>query len=123
MSNGDDLFGVVSVGRASQLIVDQIRELMGQGRLRAGERLPSQRDLCERFAVSRATVRVALRMLQATGLIEVRIGCRGGAFVSPSTPGRYLNAPTAVHSDTPKGKAAGSLVSGSGRDTIRARRN
>lgn len=79
------LFSAVSVGRVSQVIVDQIRTLIRQGRLNPGDRLPSERHLCERFGVSRVTVREALRVLEAGGLIEVRVGARGGAFVSQPT--------------------------------------
>lgn len=85
---GVDLFSAVSVGRVSQVIVEQIRQLIRQGRLRPGDRLPSERDLCERFGVSRVTVREALRMLEAGGLIDVRVGARGGAFVTSPTQQR-----------------------------------
>jgi DNA-binding FadR family transcriptional regulator len=70
----------------SEAIVTQIRELIRTGRLRPGDRLPSERDLGERVGVSRVTVREALRVLEAGGLIEIRVGARGGAFVtSPSS--------------------------------------
>jgi DNA-binding FadR family transcriptional regulator len=78
----DDLFSPVTVGRTSQLIADQIRTLVREGRLKAGDRLPSERDLCERFGVSRVTVREALRVLETNGLVEIRVGARGGAIVS-----------------------------------------
>ncbi|MGH3344731.1 MAG: FadR/GntR family transcriptional regulator [Carbonactinosporaceae bacterium] len=78
----DDLFRPVSQGRMSGVIVDQIRLLIRQRQLRPGDRLPSERDLCERFQVSRVTVREALRILEASGLIDIRVGARGGAFVT-----------------------------------------
>lgn len=78
----DDLFSPVTVGRTSQLIANQIRSLIREGRLKAGDRLPSERELCERFLVSRVTVREALRVLEANGLVDIKVGARGGAFVS-----------------------------------------
>src|SRR3954467_7271501 len=76
------LFAPVSVARASSSIADQIRQAIVGGRLRQGERLPPERELAEQFGVSRVTVRDALRALEAMGLIEVRVGARGGAFVT-----------------------------------------
>jgi GntR family transcriptional repressor for pyruvate dehydrogenase complex len=77
-----DLFAPVTVARASSSIADQIRAAIIGGRLSEGERLPPERDLAEQFGVSRVTVRDALRALEAMGLIEVRVGARGGAFVT-----------------------------------------
>jgi DNA-binding FadR family transcriptional regulator len=70
-SAASDLFSPVSLGRVSQVIVEQVRLLMHQGRLKPGDRLPSERDLCDRFGVSRVTVREALRVLEASGLVEI----------------------------------------------------
>ena len=81
-ASGTDLFRPVNVDRVSQVIVDQIKLLLREGKLTIGDRLPSERDLCQRFGVSRVTVREALRVLEASGLIEIRVGARGGAFVS-----------------------------------------
>lgn len=80
-----DLFTTVSLNRVSQAIVEQVKMLLRQGRLKPGDRLPSERELCERFGVSRVTVREALRVLEAGGLIEIRVGARGGAFVTSPT--------------------------------------
>ncbi|MGH2217872.1 FadR/GntR family transcriptional regulator, partial [Enterococcus faecalis] len=68
-----DLLSRVSVGGISEVIVDQIRVLIRQGQLTAGDRLPSERELCERFGDSRVTVREALRVLEANGLVEIRV--------------------------------------------------
>lgn len=87
-STGADLFSPVTVERVSQVIVDQIKLLVREGRLTNGDRLPSERDLCQRFGVSRVTVREALRVLEASGLIEIRVGARGGAFVTSPTAER-----------------------------------
>jgi len=85
MQANGDIFSPVSTGRVSEIIVEQIRALIRQGQLPPGSRLPAERELCERFGVSRVTVREALRVLETTGLVEIRIGARGGAFVtSPS---------------------------------------
>jgi DNA-binding FadR family transcriptional regulator len=81
-----DMFSPVNVDRVSQVIVDQIKLLIRDGRLQPGDRLPSERELCQRFGVSRVTVREALRVLEAGGLLAIRVGAHGGAFLtSPST--------------------------------------
>lgn len=82
------MFNPVSVGRVSELIVDQIRLLIRDGHLSAGDRLPSERELGERFGVSRVTVREALRGLEANGLVTIRVGARGGAFVTAPSSAR-----------------------------------
>src|SRR5215475_4193363 len=79
------LFTTVSLGRASQAIVEQIRALLHDGRLAPGDRLPSERELCQQFGVSRVTVREALRILETSGLITIKVGARGGAFVASPT--------------------------------------
>jgi DNA-binding FadR family transcriptional regulator len=84
-ANPDEMFSRVNVGRVSGLIVDQIRLLIRDGMLTAGDRLPSERELGERFGVSRVTVREALRGLEANGLVTIRVGARGGAFVTAPT--------------------------------------
>ncbi|GAA2079940.1 FadR/GntR family transcriptional regulator [Actinomadura alba] len=80
--NTADLFGPVSVGRISDVIVAQMQLLIREGKLVPGDRLPSERSLCERFGVSRVTIREALRVLEASGLVGIRVGARGGAFVT-----------------------------------------
>ena len=55
-------------------IVDQIGQLVAEGHLKPGDRLPSERELVERFQVSRASIREAISALEMMGLIEVRSG-------------------------------------------------
>jgi GntR family transcriptional regulator, transcriptional repressor for pyruvate dehydrogenase complex len=76
----------VSASRISTDIVDQIKRAIREGRLVPGDQLPSERKLTEQLAVSRVSVRDALRMLEAQGLVEVRVGARGGAFVTAPAP-------------------------------------
>lgn len=83
---GSIVFEPVANVRMSGTIVEQIRERIRSGELAVGMRLPSERALCEQFEVSRRTVREALRMLEATGHITIKLGKEGGAFVkAPST--------------------------------------
>ena len=70
------------------MIVDQIRLLIRDGSLKPGDRLPAERELGEKFGVSRVTVREALRGLEANGMVTIKVGARGGAFVTAPTSAR-----------------------------------
>lgn len=83
-----DLFGSVSSQRMSTTIIEQIKELIRSKRLSPGDRLPSERELCELVGASRVTVREALRVLEANGLIAIRVGAGGGAFVTKPSSDR-----------------------------------
>ncbi len=65
--------------RIYEEIVRQVHELIAQGKLKSGDQLPPERELAEKFRVSRTSVREALRALGSRGLIEIRAG--EGAFV------------------------------------------
>ena len=81
-----DLFTKISAGRASEDVVNQIHHAMDTGRLSPGDRLPPERELAERFGVSRVTVRDALRVLETNGLVTIKVGAHGGAFVTAPQP-------------------------------------
>jgi GntR family transcriptional repressor for pyruvate dehydrogenase complex len=73
---------VVAAPRRRDDAVAKIRELIGHLKLKHGDRLPSERQLAERFRLSRGTVREALQFLAALNLVEIRRG--GGCFVGVS---------------------------------------
>ncbi|MDR8731480.1 MULTISPECIES: FadR/GntR family transcriptional regulator [Burkholderia] len=76
----------VQTARAFEEIALQLRNLISSGKLRPGDRLPSERELAVLFNVSRNTLREALRSLEISGMIELRKGIKGGAFVRPGDP-------------------------------------
>jgi GntR family transcriptional repressor for pyruvate dehydrogenase complex len=73
-------------------IVAQIRDRVISGQLQSGERLPSERDLCRIFGVSRATLREGLRTLEAVGVVEIRPGSHGGVFAAEPDAGQVASA-------------------------------
>ncbi len=67
--------------RLFQDVVEQVENAILAGDIPAGKRLPAERDLCLQFSASRGTVREALRILEQKGLISIKLGAGGGAFV------------------------------------------
>jgi len=65
--------------RAHEFVAHELLVLILSGRFRAGDRLPPERALAAEFGVSRPTVRQAVGVLAAHGLIEARVG--SGTFV------------------------------------------
>lgn len=74
-------FRPVEARRAFEEIAAQIRGELTRQRLRAGDRLPAERELAVQFGVSRNTLREALRSLEIAGLLELKKGATGGAFI------------------------------------------
>lgn len=68
--------------RTFEEVAAQLREMLVSGQLKPGDRLPSERDLSAQLGVSRSALREALRMLENNGMLELRKGKTGGAFVS-----------------------------------------
>lgn len=66
--------GTTQTDRAYQRLAANIHELVRQGEFLAGQRLPSERALAERFDVSRTSVREAIIALELQGVVEVRGG-------------------------------------------------
>ena len=80
------VFRPIATPRAFEAILHQLKDAIATGALRAGDRLPSERDLAERFRASRASVREALRVLEALGIVGTRRGADNGAVLL-SEPG------------------------------------
>jgi GntR family transcriptional repressor for pyruvate dehydrogenase complex len=78
--------------RIHEEVVAQIHELIRKGKFKAGDQLPSERELAETFKVSRTSVREALRALETQGLVISRTGT--GNFVA-DLPIESLVAPLA----------------------------
>ena len=76
----------------SSKIVTQVREALFADRLAPGDHLGSEKDLSAQFGVSRITVRDALRTLEATGIVEIRVGAGGGARIAAGNLERYSDA-------------------------------
>ena len=79
-------FTPVQKVNAYEIIVGQVEQAITDGTYGAGDRLPSERQLMADFGVSRATVREAMRVLQATGVIESRPGDPRGPVVTAFSP-------------------------------------
>src|SRR5208282_2819431 len=60
-------------------VVERLRHVIADGKLNAGDRLPSETDLAEQLQVSRSVLREAVSRLEAMGLLQVRRG--RGMFV------------------------------------------
>lgn len=67
-----------------EVITEQIKQLIHDGSLRVGDKLPSTKEMSEQFGVGRSTTREALSALKAMGYIEIRQG--GGCRVISSSP-------------------------------------
>src|SRR5262249_30271910 len=80
--------------RAHEFVAHELLVLILSGRFRPGDRLPPERQLALGFGVSRPTIRQALRVLAASGLLESRIGSR--TLVGRELAGR--GAPTGADS-------------------------
>jgi DNA-binding FadR family transcriptional regulator len=67
--------------KSYQHVVEQIQSAIFDGKLREGDKLPSEMKLKELFNTSRGTVREALRILEQKGLVTIKTGVKGGATV------------------------------------------
>jgi len=72
-------FQPIKIKKIYEEIVEQLKEMISNGELKPGQKLPSERDMAESLGVSRASVREALTALEAIGILDIRPG--EGTFV------------------------------------------
>jgi GntR family transcriptional regulator, transcriptional repressor for pyruvate dehydrogenase complex len=78
---GEPLLSRLETPAAGAVLADRIMTAIALGEFTPGQRLPPERELAARLGVSRTTVRDALARVVDAGLLEVRRGRLGGAFV------------------------------------------
>ena len=76
------MFQPIRGHRLSAQIAEQLQLAIFSGAIPEGTRLPPERELVERFQASRTSVQEAIHMLELQGLVTIRRGSSGGAFVT-----------------------------------------
>ncbi|MGE5255861.1 MAG: FadR/GntR family transcriptional regulator [Hyphomicrobiales bacterium] len=88
-----NLFSTVTPRKIPDVVYKQLVSLISSGRLKPGERLPSEREMATDMGISRQSIREAINKAKTVGLIEVR---QGGGTVVVSSVGEHLKAPLAI---------------------------
>src|SRR6202167_97764 len=82
-AEGSVVYKLIRPSRLYEQIVQQIEESIVKGDLKAGDQLPAERELAQRFGVSRTAVREAVKALREKGLVEAYSG--RGTFITDGT--------------------------------------
>src|SRR5579863_1100400 len=82
-AGGRAVYKLVRSSRLYEQIVQQIEESIVKGDLKPGDQLPAERELAQRFGVSRTAVREAVKALREKGLVEAYSG--RGTFITDGT--------------------------------------
>ncbi len=85
-------FKPIKQTRVSEEVAEQLKQSILGGDFKAGDKLPSERELMEEFQVSRVAIREALRLLEKMGFIETRQGATGGAYIIELSFENLVNA-------------------------------
>jgi GntR family transcriptional regulator, transcriptional repressor for pyruvate dehydrogenase complex len=83
LCGGSAVYKLVRSSRLYEQIVQQIEESIVKGVLKTGDQLPAERELAQRFGVSRTAVREAVKALREKGLVEAYSG--RGTFITDGT--------------------------------------
>lgn len=84
-------FQPIKQTRISEEVLIRLKEAILSGVYKAGDKLPSERELTQQLQVSRGVVREAIRVLEMTGFVTMRQGPSGGAFVTELTSDRLAS--------------------------------
>lgn len=68
------MFTPIKNTKVYEQVINQIKEMIQDGTLKKGDKLPSERDLVEQLHVSRTSIREALRVLEIVGIVECKQG-------------------------------------------------
>jgi GntR family transcriptional regulator, transcriptional repressor for pyruvate dehydrogenase complex len=79
--------------RTFDSVLAELRSALEDGRLRPGEKLPSEPDLAAELGVSRSLLREARKALELSGYLHVRRGYGGGTFVAETKPDEFQPIP------------------------------
>lgn len=85
-------FKPVQSHRTFELVCESVRNKLVQGELKPGDKLPPERELAAQLGVSRNVVREALRSLEIAGVVALRKGVKGGAFIQEGAASRITQA-------------------------------
>jgi GntR family transcriptional regulator, transcriptional repressor for pyruvate dehydrogenase complex len=85
----DDLFSARPRESTVDTVINRIKTLLLERKLRPGDCLPPENDLAESMGVSRGTIREAMKILSAFGIVEVKRG--NGTFISASSTGAVFD--------------------------------
>lgn len=98
------MYTAVRASRLYQQIVEQIEQSIRSGQLKPGDQLPAERDLAERFGVSRTAVREAVKALGEKGLVEALPG-RGTFVIDATSQVIKQSLDLLINNSTPEGLA------------------
>jgi len=76
----------------SSQIVAHVRDALFAGELTSGDVLGSESELSQQFGVSRMSIRDALRTLEAMGIVDIKMGSKGGATIASGDSDRFADA-------------------------------
>jgi len=81
MEASDHIFIPIKKRRAFEQVAERIQDLIFQGVLKPGDKLPSEAELAKSYNVGRQTIREAMRFLEISGFIITQKGGAGGAYI------------------------------------------